>query len=96
MWSEIAQDWSLWRRPACHTQLKALDISSATAQVAPGLLKALEILSDTTVTRSAFDWEDLKSYWKSEKRWHFSRWSTSLLFASSSKASLTTERSLTG
>ena len=46
---------------------KALDIiSSAKAQVAPDILKALAILSDVTV-RSAVDREDLKTYWKSEK-----------------------------
>ena len=39
---------------------KALDISSATARVAPDLLKALAILSDTTVRRPAFDRKDLK------------------------------------
>ena len=44
-----------------------MDISSATAQVAPDPLKALAILSDTTVRRSAVDREDLKPYWKSEK-----------------------------
>ena len=33
----------------------------------------LAILSDTTVRRSAVDQEDLKPYWKSEKRPHFSR-----------------------
>ena len=43
-----------------------MDISSATARVAPDLLKALAILSDTTVRRSAVDREDLKPYWKSE------------------------------
>ena len=41
------------------TLSKALDISSATARVAPYLLKALAILSDTTVRRSAVDREDL-------------------------------------
>ena len=46
---------------------KPWDISSATARPAPNLLKALTILSDTTVRRSAIDWEELKSYWKSEK-----------------------------
>ena len=51
---------------------KALDISNATARVASDLLKGLAILSDTTVRRSAVDREDLKSYWKSEKRPHFS------------------------
>ena len=55
------------------TLSKALDISSATARVAPDLLKTLAILSDTTVRRSAVDREDLKPYWKSEKRPHFSR-----------------------
>ena len=57
----------MWRRPACQTLSKALDISSATARVAPDLLKALAILSNTTVRRSAVDQEDLKPYWKSEK-----------------------------
>ena len=44
-----------------------------TAQVAPDLLKAPAILSDTTVRRSAVDQEDLKPFWKSAKRPHFSR-----------------------
>ena len=44
---------------------------SATAQVVPGLLEALAILSDTTVGTSAVDWEDPKSYWKSEKKTTF-------------------------
>ena len=35
-------------------------ISSAAARVAPDLLKALKILSETTVRRSAVDREDLK------------------------------------
>ena len=48
-----------------------MDISSATARVAPDLLKALAILSDTTVRRSAVDREDLKRYWKSEKKYIF-------------------------
>ena len=54
-------------------KLKFLDISSVTAGVAPDLLKALAIISDTTVIRSAADREDLKPYWESEKRPHFSR-----------------------
>ena len=61
---------------------KALDISSATARVAPDLLKALAILSDTTVRRSAVDREVLKPYWKSEKTPHFFSQSTILLFTS--------------
>ena len=73
-----------------------MDISSATAQVAPDLLKAQAILSDATVRGFAVDWEDLKPYWKSEKRPHFSRRSANLLFTSFSKILLTTERRLTG
>ena len=76
---EIPQDLSLWRRPACQT-----------------LSKALEILLDTTVRRSAVDREDLKPYRKSEKRPHFSRWSKILLFTSFLKTLLTKERRLTG
>ena len=52
IWPEIP--WDL-RRPACQTLSKALDISSVTAWVAPDLLKALAILSDATVRRSAVD-----------------------------------------
>ena len=59
---------------------KILDISITTTWVVKGLIKALEILSDTTVIRSAVDWKDLKSYWKSKKRPYFCRWSTSQLF----------------
>ena len=51
----------MWRRPACQTLSKALDISSATAQVAPDLLKALVILSDATVRRLAVDLENQKT-----------------------------------
>ena len=47
---------------------KSLYILRAAAQVAPDLLKALAILSDTTVKRSAIDREDLKPYKKSEKK----------------------------
>ena len=39
----------MWRRPACQTLSKSLDISNATAPVAPDLLKVLEVLSNTTV-----------------------------------------------
>ena len=57
--------WEIW--PAYQTLPKALDIPSATAPVAPDLLKALAILSGATVRRSAVDWEDLKLYWKWQK-----------------------------
>ena len=95
IWPEISHNLSLWRRPACQTLPKALDISSATAQVAPDLLKALAILPGATVRRSAVDREGLKPYWKSQKGSYFSRWATILLFTSFSKTLLTTERRLT-
>ena len=38
-------------------------MSCATARVSLDLLKALLILSDKTVRRSAVEWEDLKPYW---------------------------------
>ena len=44
-----------------------MNISTSTARVVPDMLKALEILSDTTVRRPAVDREDLKPYWKTEK-----------------------------
>ena len=37
------------------------------ARLARDLLKALAILSDLTVRKSAVDQEDLKPYWKKEK-----------------------------
>ena len=43
-----------------------MDISTATAQIATDLLKALAILSDTALSRSEVDKEDLKPYWKSK------------------------------
>ena len=92
IWTKIPENLSSRRTPACQTLSKALDISNVTAQVAPDLLKALAILSDMTVRRSAVDREDLKS----EKRPHFSRWSTILLFTSFPKSLLPTEGRLTG
>ena len=65
--------------------VKALDISSAKARVAPVLLKSVAFLSDATVRKSAVDREDLKPYWKLEKRSQFTRQSTILIFASFSK-----------
>ena len=73
-----------------------MDLSSATARVSPDLSKALAILSDATVRRSEVDWEDLKLYWKLEKKQHFSMWWTSLLCTSFSKNLLPIERRLTG
>ena len=52
--------------------LKAFDRSSASSPgVVPDLLKAQEILSDTTAKRSAVDLEDLKPYWNLEKMTKF-------------------------
>ena len=81
------KDLRFWRTPACQTLSNILNISSATAQVAPDLLNALAITSDTTVRRFVVDQEDLKPYQKSDKRPNFYRWSKTLL---------TTERRLTG
>ena len=89
VWLGISKDLRLLRRWACQTLSKALDIASATVQVAPHQLKSLTILSDTTVRRFAVDQEDLKPYWKPEKRLHFSMWSTILLFITFSKTLLT-------
>ena len=59
--------------PACQTLSKTLDISSATAGVARDLLKALAILSDTTVRRSAVDWEDLNHTGNQKKEGHYNQ-----------------------
>ena len=53
---------------ACQTLSKALNISSTTAWVAPDLIKALAILSDTTVREFVGDRWDLELCWKSEKK----------------------------
>ena len=76
IWPENQWDLSLWRRPTWQTLSNVLDISSATARVAPDLLKVLAILSSTTVGRSAV----LKSYWKSEKRPHFSLINNAIIY----------------
>ena len=79
---------SLWRRSVCQTLSEASLISSATARVAPSLLKVSAILSGTTVRRAAVEREDLKLNCKSGKRSHFPKWSTYLLFTSFSKVLL--------
>ena len=53
--------------------VKSFGISGATVRVATDLLKAQAIVSDATVRRSVVDQKDLKPYWESEKRPHFSR-----------------------
>ena len=62
------------RRKSSHQSLpKLLDISRGTARVAPDLLKAQEILSDTTVRRSVVDQEDLK-HTGNQKNGHTLAW----------------------
>ena len=56
-----------------------------TACILLNILKTLAILSDPTVIQSAVDQEDLKPYWKSEKKVYFSKWSTSILLTNFSK-----------
>ena len=56
------------KKTAWQVMSKALNISSATARVARDLIKALGIPSDTNIRISEVDLEDLKPYWKSEKR----------------------------
>ena len=87
-----AQTWKQYSMHGCMVDLywywatslkfaKNTDMNS-TAPAAQDLLKALAVLSDTIVRRSAVKWEDLNPEWKSEKRPHFSRWSTILFFTS--------------
>ena len=57
----------MWRRPACQTLSKTLDISSATARVALELLKDLAILLDAAVRKSKV-FEDFSSYRKKTNR----------------------------
>ena len=56
------------RCPGCQTLQKASDIASATAQVAPGLLKNLAILSDTIARRSDVDQDNLKPFLEIRKK----------------------------
>ena len=80
---------TLVKKTSIPNSVKSLEISSATAR------EALAILSEKCVRRSAVDREDLKPYWKSDKRPYFSKWSTIVLYTSFSKTSLTTENRLT-
>ena len=84
----------MWKIQAWHTQLKALDMSSATVQVAGVLLKTLAILSDTTVRRLWVEWEDLKPIWKWKIKAIFLQM-IQQLFISFSKTLLATKRQLT-
>ena len=72
-----------------------MDILHVTAPVDPDMLQVLAILLDTTVTGYATDREDLKRYWKSENKPHFSRKSKILLFTIFSKTLPTTNTGTT-
>ena len=89
-----AKDLSFWRRSAYQTLSKALNILQATTREVPDLLKVLASWSETTVRRCEVDREDLKPYWKSEKRPHFSRWSTILEKATPFNRNLSTESAI--
>ena len=65
--------------------VKSLGYIECYSSSSPRTVKNPRILSDTTVSRFAVD---LKPYWKSEKKLHSSRWSTSLLFTSFSKTNI--------
>ena len=56
--------------------VKCVEYIKYYTRVAPNLLKVTAFLSDINVRKSAIDREDLKRYWKSEKRLSF----TSFLF----------------
>ena len=62
---------SLWSRRECKNLSKASDISSVTARVAPDLLNAVTILSDTTVRRFVVDGEDIH-HTGNQKKGHIS------------------------
>ena len=59
------------------------------------MLKALVILSTTTVKRSPGEWEDLKSFRKSEKWPNVPRWPRSVLFSIFTKIFSVTDLSTT-
>ena len=84
------------RKTSIPNHVESLGYIKCYSSSSPRPVKAQTITSDTTFKRSAVDLEDLKPYWKLEKRPHFSRWSTILLFTTFSKTLLTTERRLTG
>ena len=75
--------------------VKSLRYMKCYSPRSPRTIKRPSNLSDTIAKRSKVDREDLKPYWKSEKRPYFSRRSTILLFTSFSATLLTTQR-LTG
>ena len=75
---KFAKFKSLWRggggggsnyaNPVKTSGVSSTTASTTAAQQAPDLLKFYQILSDTTVRRTEVDQEDVKLYWKSDKR----------------------------
>ena len=59
---------SNYANPVKTSGVSSTTASTTAAQQAPGLLKFYQILSDTTVRRTEVDQEDVKLYWKSDKR----------------------------
>ena len=56
------------KRTSMSNPVKSLGYIKCHSLSSPRTVKPLAILSDTTVRRSAVDREDLKPYWKSEKK----------------------------
>ena len=59
------------KKTSMPNSVESLGYINCYSSVAPDPLHALAILSNTTVSRSVIDWEDLKSNWKSEKGYIF-------------------------
>ena len=92
IWPEIPYDL---RRPACQT-VKSLGHIWCYSSSSPRPVKNASNSIRYNCKKIAVDQLVLKPYWKSEKRAHFARWLTILLFRSFSKTLLTIERRLTG
>ena len=86
IWPQIPSDLSFVKKTSTSNSVKTLGYIKCYSSISPSLVKSpSNSIRYTTVRRSAVDREDLKSYWKSEKRPCFSRWSTILLFTRFSK-----------
>ena len=59
------------KKTSMPNSVESLGYINRYSSVAPDPLYALAILSNTTVSRSAIDREDLKSYWESEQGYIF-------------------------
>ena len=79
-----------WETPASHpvkilTYIKCYSSSRTRPVKSPQQFYQIQLPKDLQLIKK-------KTYWKSQKRLYFSRWSTILLFTSFSKNLLTTER----